>query len=184
MSQVRLEVRTPRPASLARSQIEFFTTFVLLWILTDDNPVVFFEHKLLQGSKGSGKKSGGGYGYHAGRGIHDSIWIGEVCALGRRRHHRSNPLMAHKSLQPVRTLSDSGIEAEVNALRTLVPFDWQTVIKSVQKARKPKSLKKAVPRKAGARRWRPRHDHGEIDWPDGPIMRVAGNLTPRSRSLP
>jgi pyruvate dehydrogenase E1 component beta subunit len=45
----------------------------------------------------------------------------------------ANLLMVHKSLLAARTLAEQGIEAEVIDVRTLVPFDWETVFESVSR---------------------------------------------------
>ena len=45
----------------------------------------------------------------------------------------ANLLMVHKSLLAAKSLEAAGIEAEVIDVRTLVPFDWQTVFDSVGK---------------------------------------------------
>jgi pyruvate dehydrogenase E1 component beta subunit len=39
--------------------------------------------------------------------------------------------MVHKSMLAAKTLSEQGIEAEIIDVRTLAPFDWQTVFDSV-----------------------------------------------------
>ena len=41
--------------------------------------------------------------------------------------------MVHKSMLAAKTLDEQGIEAEVIDVRTLVPFDWQTVFDSVSR---------------------------------------------------
>jgi pyruvate dehydrogenase E1 component beta subunit len=106
--------------------------------IRDDNPVVFFEHKLLYGSKGARKEAGG---------IEVLAVVPEeeyLIPFGRANVVRTgsavtivaNLLMVHLSLQAARTLSEAGIEAEVIDVRTLVPFDWETGFQSVRKTRK------------------------------------------------
>ena len=106
--------------------------------IRDDNPVLFFEHKLLYGSKGARKEPGG------------VEVLGEVpveeylIPFGQARIARegrdvtivANLLMVHKSVQAAKALADAGIEAEVIDVRTLVPLDWSTVFDSVRKTRK------------------------------------------------
>jgi pyruvate dehydrogenase E1 component beta subunit len=45
----------------------------------------------------------------------------------------ANLLMVHRSMQAAQALADSGIGTEVIDVRTLTPFDWDTVAESVRK---------------------------------------------------
>ncbi|MFN8009113.1 MAG: alpha-ketoacid dehydrogenase subunit beta [Terriglobia bacterium] len=100
-----------------------------------DDPVIFFEHKLLYGSKGSRKESGG---------IDVMGMVPEeeyLLPFGEARILRegtdvtllANLLMVHKSLLAAKSLEEAGINAEVIDVRTLVPFDWQTLFSSIEK---------------------------------------------------
>lgn len=103
--------------------------------IRDDNPVMFFEHKLLYGSKGARKEAGG-------MGV-----LGEVpekeylVPLDKAKVVRegdsvtvvANLLMVHKSVQAADKLAKDHIELEVIDARTLLPFDWETVYESVRK---------------------------------------------------
>jgi pyruvate dehydrogenase E1 component beta subunit len=103
--------------------------------IRDDNPVIFFEHKLLYGSKGSRKEAGG------------LQLLGDVpeeeylVPLGTAKIVREgsditivgNLLMLHKAMQAAKALEDNGISAEVIDARSLVPFDWQMLYASVEK---------------------------------------------------
>ena len=100
-----------------------------------DDPVLFFEHKLLYGSKGSRKESGG-------LEVFGTVPEGEyllpfgqakVVRPGRDITVVANLLMVHKSMLAAKTLSEQGIEAEIIDVRTLAPFDWQTVFDSVSR---------------------------------------------------
>lgn len=106
--------------------------------IRSDDPVIFFEHKLLYGSKGARKESGG---------IDVLGFVPEdeyLVPFGRANIVRAgtditivaNLLMVHKSLQAAKLLAESGIEAEVIDVRTLVPFDWNTVFESVSRTGK------------------------------------------------
>ncbi len=100
-----------------------------------DDPVIFFEHKLLYGSKGSRKEVGGVE-------VFGTVPEGEyLIPFGQAKIVRpgkditlvANLLMVHKSMQAAKILSESGIEAEVFDVRTLVPFDWPALFESVSK---------------------------------------------------
>jgi pyruvate dehydrogenase E1 component beta subunit len=106
--------------------------------IRDDNPVVFFEHKLLYGSKASRKEPGSIKVTGIVPEEEYSIPFGQakVARSGEDITLVANLLMVHKSLEAARILSESGIKAEVIDVRTLVPFDWQTIAESVQKTHK------------------------------------------------
>src|SRR5437667_10711004 len=104
----------------------------------DDNPVIFFEHKLLYGSKGSRKEKGGLQVLGVVPEEEYLIPFGQAKVLrpGRDATIVANLLMVHKSMQAATMLADDGIEAEVIDVRTLVPLDWSTVLESVEKTGK------------------------------------------------
>ncbi len=103
-----------------------------------DDPVIFFEHKLLYGSKGSRKEVGGVEVFGT---VPDDEYL---LRFGQAKTVRSgsavtivaNLLMVHRSMAAAKTLAQEGIEAEVIDVRTLVPFDWQTVFDSVSRTGK------------------------------------------------
>jgi pyruvate/2-oxoglutarate/acetoin dehydrogenase E1 component len=100
-----------------------------------EDPVIFFEHKLLYGSKGSRKESGGIDVLGVVPEEEYLIPFGQAKILreGTDVTIVANLLMVHKSLLAAKSLEAAGIEAEVIDVRTLVPFDWQTVFDSVGK---------------------------------------------------
>ena len=101
----------------------------------DDNPVMIFEHKLLYGSKGPRSESGA---VNATSEIPEEDYTmpldqaavrregGEVTVLGWL-------LMAHYALSAAAALAGEGIDAEVIDVRSLSPFDYDTIGRSVQK---------------------------------------------------
>lgn len=100
-----------------------------------DDPVLIFEHKLLYGSKGARKETGG---------VDASSEIPEhdyTISIGRAVVRREGTdvtiiaslLMMHRSLQAAHVLAEDGISAEVIDPRSLVPFDWETMSASVMK---------------------------------------------------
>jgi len=100
-----------------------------------DDPVIFFEHKLLYGSKGSRKESGGIDVLGVVPEEEYLVPFGQAKILreGTDVTIVANLLMVHKSLLAAKSLAEAGIEAEVIDVRTLVPFDWQTLFDSVGK---------------------------------------------------
>jgi acetoin:2,6-dichlorophenolindophenol oxidoreductase subunit beta len=103
--------------------------------IRDDNPVIFFEHKLLYGSKGARKEKGG---LEVTRIVPDEEYLipfgnANVVRPGRDVTLVANLLMVHRSMQAAEILAGQSIEAEVIDVRTLVPFDWPAVFESVRK---------------------------------------------------
>jgi len=106
--------------------------------IRDDNPVIFFEHKLLYGSKGARKEAGGieVLAYVPEEEYLIPFGQAKIARPGRDVTIVANLLMVHRSLQAAGILAESGIEAEVIDVRTLVPFDWEAVKESVRRTRK------------------------------------------------
>lgn len=91
--------------------------------IQDDNPVLFYEHKLLYKTRSHVPTSP----YQIPLGKADVKRSGHdvtIVATGK---------MVHTSLQAAQELAKMGVEAEVIDPRTLVPLDEQAIIKSVQK---------------------------------------------------
>jgi pyruvate dehydrogenase E1 component beta subunit len=106
--------------------------------IRDDNPVIFFEHKLLYGSKGARKEPGGMevLGYVPEEEYLIPFGQAKIVRPGRDITIIANLLMVHRSLAAAAKLAESGIEAEVIDVRTLVPFDWDLAAESVRRTRK------------------------------------------------
>lgn len=91
--------------------------------IRDDDPVVFLEHKLLYAHKEEipdGEYTiplGAADVKRAGRDLTIITWSREV----------------HFALEAAQTLEAEGIDVEVLDLRTLVPLDWDAIVKSVSK---------------------------------------------------
>lgn len=108
---------------------------VLRAAVRDDNPVLIFEHKLLYGSKGARAESGT---VDASSDIPDEDYVVPLDRAAVRREGTqvtilSWLLMHHFALAAARTLADEGIEAEVVDVRSLSPFDYDTIGDSVRK---------------------------------------------------
>jgi pyruvate/2-oxoglutarate/acetoin dehydrogenase E1 component len=100
-----------------------------------DDPVMIFEHKLLYGSKGARAESGS---VDASSDIPDEDYTVPLGKAVVRKEGKdvtiiATLLMMHRSLQAAAELEKQGISAEVIDPRTLVPFDWETVRKSLGK---------------------------------------------------
>lgn len=96
---------------------------LLISSIRDDNPVMFFEHKLLYGIKGPVPEEP----YTIPLGRADVKREGsDVTIIGLA-------LTIHQALEAAEILSKEGISAEVIDPRTIVPFDKETILKSVKK---------------------------------------------------
>jgi 2-oxoisovalerate dehydrogenase E1 component len=94
-----------------------------------DDPVLFLEHKHLYRQT---------YNKSPYPGPDHSIPFGRarIAREGRDLSVVTYGALVERSLRAARSLADSGIEAEVIDLRTLSPFDWETVAASVGKTGK------------------------------------------------
>jgi len=101
----------------------------------DDNPVVFFEHKLLYGSKGPRSEAGAlsPIGEVPDEEYLVPIGKGVVRREGRDVTIVGKLLTVYRALGAAQQLSGQGIEAEVIDPRTLVPLDKELILESVRK---------------------------------------------------
>ncbi len=91
--------------------------------IRDDNPVVFFEHKLLYSTKGPVPEED----YLIPFGTADIKREGKDVTIV------ATMLMVHKALAAAKDMSAQGVSIEVVDPRTLTPLDKQTIISSVKK---------------------------------------------------
>lgn len=91
--------------------------------IDDENPVVFYEHKLLY--KTSGDVPEEQYSIPLGK--------ADIKREGTDATIVATAMMVHKSLEAAELLAEKGINVEVVDPRTLVPFDTETAVESVKK---------------------------------------------------
>lgn len=108
---------------------------MLIAAIRDDNPVVFLEHKLLYGGKGTRKESAR---ISLGTEVPDGDYEIPLGTVTGRRQGRditilANMLMVHRALAAAERLAASGIDAEVIDVRCLVSLDMATIEASVRK---------------------------------------------------
>ncbi|MHB8628784.1 MAG: alpha-ketoacid dehydrogenase subunit beta [Aggregatilineales bacterium] len=101
----------------------------------DDDPVLMFEHKLLYGSKGARAETGT---TDASSDIPDEDYVVSIGTASVRRSGSDVTILAwllmlHESMAAANGLAEEGISAEVIDVRSLAPFDWQTIGESVAK---------------------------------------------------
>ncbi|MGV3569368.1 MAG: alpha-ketoacid dehydrogenase subunit beta [Ramlibacter sp.] len=105
---------------------------LMIQAIRDDNPVMFFFHKGLMGLPWMRYQEGATVAVPQEA---YTLPFGQAAVVREGRHVTIVTIgqMVHKALAAARTLHSQGIEAEVVDLRTLVPLDTATVLKSVGK---------------------------------------------------
>jgi acetoin:2,6-dichlorophenolindophenol oxidoreductase subunit beta len=141
----------------------------LLWTsIYDDNPVVFFEHRLLYPVKGE---------------VPEEL---EPIPLGRARVVREGsdvtviaigPLV-HRALEAATKAEAEGISVEVVDPRTLQPLDEESLVASVKKTNRAVVAHEAVTRMGFGAEVAAVLQHQAFDWLDAPIERVGARFAP------
>jgi len=144
--------------------------------LIDPNPVLVFEHKkLYRGLKGP---------------IHDKAWYEP---FGKARVHRTGQDMTivtygmgvHWATAAAEAEeASSGINIEVIDLRTLVPFDLDTVLMSIRKTGRVLLLQEPSITMGPASEWAALIAEHGFHWLDAPVMRCASLDTPVPTAIP
>ena len=141
----------------------------LLWsAIYDDNPVLFFEHRLLYGIKEE---------------VPDEI---EPIPLGQARVLREGEdvtvvatgPMVHQSLKAAAEAEKDGISVEVVDPRTLQPLDTETIVGSVKKTNRCVTAHEAVTRMGFGAEVAAIVQYEAFDWLDAPIERVGAKFAP------
>jgi len=108
--------------------------------IRDDNPVMFFEHKMLYGATSPGGKAKTAVGdldeaFKPAPEEEYYIPFGEadIKRPGRDVTVVATGLMVHKSIKAAKELLKEEIEVELIDPRTLVPLDKEAILKSVKK---------------------------------------------------
>jgi acetoin:2,6-dichlorophenolindophenol oxidoreductase subunit beta len=141
----------------------------LLWSsIYDDNPVIFFEHRLLYPLKGT---------------VPDEI---EPIELGKARIMRPGldvtviaiGRMVPEALQAADDAEQEGISVEVIDPRTLLPLDEETIFASVRKTTRCVTAHEAVTRGGFGAELAAVVQQGAFDYLDAPIERVGAKFAP------
>jgi pyruvate dehydrogenase E1 component beta subunit len=148
--------------------------------IRDPNPVLFFEHKLLYGSKGSRKEAGGIEVLGMVPEEQYLIPFGQAKLLraGSDVTLVANLLMVHKCVQAARLLDESGIGADVIDVRTLVPLDDATIFSSVEKTGRLIVVEESNITGGWGAEVAARVSEACIGYLDAPVRRVAAPDTP------
>jgi acetoin:2,6-dichlorophenolindophenol oxidoreductase subunit beta len=134
----------------------------------DDNPVIFFEHRLLYPVKGD---------------VPETL---EPIPLGKARVLRegtdvtviaTGPLV-HRALEAARVAEADGISVEIVDPRTLQPLDTDTLVDSVKKTNRAVVAHEAVTRMGFGAEVAAVLQEKAFDWLDAPIERVGAKFAP------
>jgi pyruvate dehydrogenase E1 component beta subunit len=141
----------------------------LLWSsIYDDNPVIFFEHRLL---------------YPVKEEVPEQL---EPIPLGKARVVRegtdvtviaTGPLV-HRSLVAAERAAEEGISVEVVDPRTLQPLDEEGLVESVKKTNRAVVAHEAVTRMGFGAEVAAVLQEQAFDWLDAPIERVGAKFAP------
>jgi len=137
--------------------------------IRDDNPVVFIETKTVYNKKGEVPEED----YVIPFGVAD------VKRVGRDVTVFATGVMVHRALEAAEILAKEGIDVEVIDPRTLVPFDKETLVKSVIKTGKLIIVHEACKRGGfGGEVAAEVMESEAFDYLDAPIKRIAGKNIP------
>jgi pyruvate/2-oxoglutarate/acetoin dehydrogenase E1 component len=148
--------------------------------IRDNNPVLFFEHKLLYGSKGPRKESGA---FDVSSEIPEEDYIIPLGSASIRREGKHITFVAlmrmvYVALEAAEELSKEGIEADVIDLRSLVPMDTQAVIKSLQKTNRLVTVEESNLHGGWGSELSARIMEDAFDYLDAPVIRVGAPHSP------
>lgn len=135
----------------------------------DDNPVVFIETKTCYNRKGEVPE--GEYTIPFG--------VADVKRQGKDVTVFATGVMVHRALEAAEILAKDGIDIEIIDPRTLVPFDKETLVKSVIKTGKLIIVHEACKRGGfGGEVAAEVIESEAFDYLDAPIKRLAGKNVP------
>lgn len=135
--------------------------------IDDPNPVVFVENKALYGIKGPVSPA-------------DAAPIGKarIARAGRDASVITYGAMVHRALEAAETLAAQGIELEVVDLRSLQPWDKQTVLESVARTHRVVIAHEAVMSFGIGAEIAATIAHEGFDELDAPVLRVGAPFMP------
>ncbi|UFT98608.1 alpha-ketoacid dehydrogenase subunit beta [Radiobacillus kanasensis] len=137
--------------------------------MDDENPVIFYEHKLLYQTKSQVPEK------------EYSIPLGkaDIKREGADVTIVATSIMVHKALEAAKELAEEGIEVEVIDPRTLVPLDEETIVQSVMKTGRAVVVHEAVKRGGyGGEIASLIAESEAFDYLDAPIKRIGGLPVP------
>ncbi|WP_353948234.1 alpha-ketoacid dehydrogenase subunit beta [Sporolactobacillus sp. Y61] len=142
---------------------------LMIAAINDDNPVLFYEHKLLYNETGEVPREE--YEIPLGK-AHVKRTGSDVTIV-------ATGIMVKKAMEAAEELEKDGILAEIIDPRTLVPLDQEVIINSVKKTGRVLVVHEAVKRGGyGAEIASMIAESDAFDYLDAPIKRLGGVETP------
>ena len=143
--------------------------------IRDDNPVVVFEHKLLYGSKGTRAEKSA---LSPVGEVPDEEYLIPFGVAAVRREGTditivANLLMVYRAMEAATILDKEGISVEVIDPRTLVPFDYETVINSIRKTSRLMIVEEDTRRNGWGAEIAAQIAEDALYYLDAPVKRVA-----------
>jgi pyruvate dehydrogenase E1 component beta subunit len=143
--------------------------------IRDENPVLVFEHKLLYGSKGNRAEKSA---ISPMGEVPDEEYLLPFGKAAIRREGTdvtlvANLLMVYRSLEAAEILEKDGIHVEVIDVRSLVPFDYDTVIRSLEKTSRLMIVEEDTKRNGWGAEVAAQIAEDAIYYLDAPVKRVA-----------
>ncbi len=140
---------------------------------TKEDPVLFCEHALLYRLKGE---------------VPDEYYTvpfgqAEIKRRGSDVTLVAYSRMVHTALDAAQALAERGVEAEVIDLRTLRPFDLETVVQSVRKTNRVAVVEEAWRTGGFAAEIAAQVQEACFDFLDGPVARIAGEDVPQPYAI-
>jgi pyruvate/2-oxoglutarate/acetoin dehydrogenase E1 component len=137
--------------------------------IANNNPVMFYEHKLCYRTKGDVPE--GKYFIPIG--------VADIKRPGKDISVIATSYMVHKALEAAEILAKEGIDIEIVDPRTLVPLDKKTIVDSVKKTGRALIVTEAVKRSGFSSELAAVISEEEsFDYLDHPVVRLAGAETP------
>lgn len=136
--------------------------------IRDNDPVLFIEHKMLYGIKGEVPEEEYTIPFGEAKVIKEGA---DVTVLAYSR-------MVQMALDAAKRLEKDGISAEVIDLRTIVPLDKETIIRSLKKTERLAIAQEAVERCGFAAELAAFAMEEAFDYLDAPVKRIAAKNTP------
>ena len=137
--------------------------------IANNNPVMFYEHKLCYRTKGDVPE--GKYFIPIG--------VADIKRPGKDISVIATSYMVHKALEAAEILVKEGIDIEIVDPRTLVPLDKKTIVDSVKKTGRALIVTEAVKRSGFSSELAAVISEEEsFDYLDHPVVRLAGAETP------
>ena len=137
--------------------------------IRDNNPVIFSEHAKLYNTKGEVPD--------------DPNWIVPIGVAAVVRAGKDVTLVGYSrntvlALQAAEKLAEEGIDAEVVDLRSLQPYDLDTVLESVRKTHRAVVVHEQWPQYGVASEFAAQIAEKAFDDLDAPVERVMGEFVP------